>query len=139
MVPHPIRKNVISNWNNASKWQVLHLVDEVADDVEHVPLVPGLGLLVPVTVSAVSVAVLGLFEGVAYDECVQRRVAQRVRLVDEFAQAVVEQQLCSLQRVLGRLLAKQKEHVQHRHLLRGRPHRRLRSARHQQFHETSVV
>ncbi len=59
-------------------------MDEVSDDVEHVPLVPGLRLLVAV---AVAVAVLGLLERVADDERVQRRVAQRVGLVDQLAKA----------------------------------------------------
>ena len=99
--------------------RVPHVVDagpgpvlqEVPRDVQHVPLVPGLWIIM--------VAVSPLLQGVSHYQGVQGRVAEAVRLIDQLPEAVVHQQLQGLQRVLGGLLALEQQHVQRGHQLCG--------------------
>ena len=107
------------------------VLQEISGNVQHVPLVPGLGV--------VMVAVPSLLQGVAHDEGVQGSVAQTVRLVDQFPQPVIHQQLQGLQCVLCRLLALQQEHVESRHQLCGGLDCRHSPALNEELEELDVV
>ena len=97
--------------------RVSHVVDawsgpvlqEVPRDVQHVPLVPRLGVIM-VTVSP-------LLEGVSHYQGVKGRVAEAVWFINQLSQAMVHQQLQGLESVLSRLLTLEQQHVQGGHQL----------------------
>ena len=105
-VPQHARERAVADVVDARPRAVL---EQVAGDVEHVPLVPRLRVVV--------VAVPPLLQRVADDESVERRVAQTVGLIDQVSQSVIHQKFQSLKSVLRRLFTLEQKNMESSHQL----------------------